>query len=68
MTKSKQKLFIAKSLTISSNFKNYKEIKEILKLQDIDWELFVKISTDQLIMPALYCNYKRKKLLQILSD
>jgi len=61
-------LFIAKSLSISLSSKNLKEIKEVLKSQKIDWDLFVKISTSQLVLPALYCNYKRNDLLSFLPD
>ena len=61
-------IFIAKSLTISQNSINLKEIKETMELQKIDWDLLLKISTNHLVLPALYCNYKRKKLLQIMPD
>lgn len=61
-------LFIAKSLSISVNDKNLEFVREALKHQKINWGLFIKISTTQLILPALYCNYKRKNLLQFLPD
>ena len=54
-------LFISKSLTISVNEKELNEIHDILKFKDINWDLFVKISSSHLILPALYCIYKRKK-------
>ena len=57
-------LFIAKSLTISSDIKNIKEVKNIIKSKDFNFDLFVKISTSQLILPALYCNYQRLDLLK----
>ena len=59
-------IFIAKSLSVSLNKKNLKEIQQDLKLKKINWELFVKISSSQLVIPTLYCNYKRKNLLQFL--
>lgn len=68
MTRVDITLFIAKSLSISLNGKNLEEIKEVLKSQEIDWDLFVKISTSQLVLPALYCNYKRNNLLHFLPD
>lgn len=68
MNKSKIILFIAKSLSISVNNKNLEEIKETLKFQYINWDLFIKISTSQLVLPSLYCNYKRKKLLSFFPD
>lgn len=68
MTNAEITLFIAKSLSISLNGKNLEEIKKVLKSQKIDWDLFVKISTSQLVLPALYCNYKRYHLLHFLPD
>lgn len=68
MTPAEITLFIAKSLSISVGNENLKEIKKVLKSQKIDWDLLVKISTSQLVLPALYCNYKRKNLLQFLPD
>ena len=68
MTPAEITLFIAKSLSISLNGKNLEEIKEVLKSQEIDWDLFVKISTSQLVLPALYCNYKRNNLLNFFPD
>lgn len=68
MTYAEMILFIAKSLTISSDNKNVKEVKDTIKLKDVDWDLFVKITTAQLILPALYCNYQRLNLLQYLPN
>ena len=68
MTSAEITLFIAKSLSISLNGKNLEEIHQVLKSQKIDWDLFVKISTSQLVLPALYCNYKRNHLLKLLPD
>ena len=61
-------LFISKSLTISVNEKELNEIHDILKFKDINWDLFVKISSSHLILPALYCIYKRKKLLKFIPN
>ena len=68
MTPAEITLFVAKSLSISLNGKNLEEIKKVLKSQKIDWDLFVKISTSQLVLPTLYCNYKRNNLLHFLPD
>ena len=68
MTSAQITLFIAKSLSISASRKNLGEIKKVLKSQKIDWDFFVKISTSQLVLPALYCNYKRNHLLHFLPD
>ena len=68
MTNAQITLFIAKSLSISLSSKNLEEIKKVLKSKKIDWDLFVKISTTQLVLPALYCNYKRNNLLPFLPE
>lgn len=68
MTPAEITLFIAKSLSISLNGKNLEEIKKVLSSQKINWDLFVKISTSKLVLPALYCNYKKNNLLQFLPD
>ena len=68
MTPAEITLFIAKSLSISLNGKNLEEIHKVLKSQKIDWDLFVKISTSYLVLPALYCNYKKNNLLHFLPD
>ena len=68
MTPAEITLFIAKSLSISLKGKNLEKVKKVLKSQKIDWDLFVKISTNQLVLPALYCNYKRNNLLQFLPN
>ena len=68
MTPAEIKIFIAKSLSISTSSKILEEIEKVLKSQIIDWDLFVKISTSQLVLPALYCNYIRNHLLKFLPD
>ena len=68
MTKAEITKFIAKSLSISVSSKNLGEIQQVLKSKEIDWDLYVKISTSQLVLPALYCNYKRNNLIQFLPD
>ena len=68
MTTAEITIFIAKSLSISTSSKNLEEIKKVLKSQKIDWDLFVKITTSQLVLPTLYCNYKRNNLLPFLPE
>lgn len=68
MTNGEVTLFIAKSLSISVTNKNLDEIKKVLKSKKIDWDLFIKISTSQMILPALYCNYQKKHLLHFLPN
>ena len=55
-------------MSISTSSKSLEEIEKVLKSQKIDWDFFVKISTSQLVLPALYCNYKRNHLLKFLPD
>ena len=68
MTPAEITLFTAKSLSISTSSKSLEEIEKVLKSQKIDWDLFVKISTSQLVLPTLYCNYKRNHLLPFLPE
>ena len=68
MSPAENTLFIAKSLSISLSSKILEEIKKVLKSKKIDWDLFVKISTSQLVLPTLYCNYKRNHLLPFLPE
>ena len=58
--------FIAKCLTISLEEKYRHEIEFILKTTDIDWESVVKVSTSHLVLPAIYCNFKRADFLKYL--
>tara|TARA_X000000950_G_scaffold18970_1_gene20517 strand:- start:2169 stop:3278 length:1110 start_codon:yes stop_codon:yes gene_type:complete len=58
--------FIAKSLTISLEEINRKEIELILKTKNVDWEAVVKVSTAHYVLPALYCNFKRTDFLKYL--
>ena len=58
--------FIAKSLTISLEEKKRDEIELMLKTTNIDWDTVVKVSTDNLVFPALYCNFKRADFLKYL--
>ena len=56
--------FIAKSLTISLDEKNRKEIEKQLISESIDWNAIVKVSTEHYVLPALYCNLQRTNLLK----
>jgi hypothetical protein len=60
--------FIAKCLTITLEEKNQKEIEHQLKTAEIDWDTVVKVSTENYVFPALYCNLKRAKFLQYLPN
>ena len=61
-------LFIGKCLTIDHEEKNKILIENDLKSGNIDWEAVVKISTDHLVFPPLYCNLKRADFLHYLPQ
>ena len=51
--------FIAQCLTISFEEKNKEIVLIKLKSDKIDWDSVLKVSTNQLVFPALYYNLKR---------
>ncbi|MDO6744889.1 nucleotidyltransferase family protein [Tenacibaculum soleae] len=59
-------LFIGKCLTITHEKHNRELIEKELKLNNIDWDSVVKVSTSHYVFPALYCNLKRAKFLHYL--
>ena len=61
--------FIAKCLTISLDQKHIQTaIEKTLQSNTIDWDAVVKLSTQQLVFPALYCNLKREGFLHYLPQ
>ena len=58
--------FIARCLTISLEKHNKLAIEKTLQANIIDWDAVVKLSTQQLVFPALYCNLKRAGFLHYL--
>jgi hypothetical protein len=58
--------FIATCLTISFEKNNKLIIEKTLQSKTIDWDAVVKLSTQQLVFPALYCNLKRAGFLHYL--
>ena len=60
--------FIAKCLSISLDQKNKTAIEKTLQANTIDWDAVVKLSTQQLVFPALYCNLKRAGFLRYLPQ
>ena len=58
--------FIAACLTISLEKHNKLAIEKTLQTKTIDWDAVVKLSTKQLVFPALYCALKREKFLHYL--
>jgi hypothetical protein len=60
--------FIAKCLTITHAQHNKILVENQLKLNTIDWNSVVKVSTSHYVFPALYCNLKRADFLQYLPS
>ena len=60
--------FIARCLTISLEKHNKKLIEKTLQSKAIDWDAVVQVSTQQLVLPALYCALKREGFLHYLSQ
>jgi len=60
--------FIARCLTISLEKHNKLAIEKTLQANTIDWDAVVKLSTQQLVFPALYCNLKREGFLRYLPQ
>ena len=60
--------FIARCLTISLEKHNKLAIEKTLQANTIDWDAVVKLSTQQLVFPALYCNLKREGFLPYLPQ
>lgn len=61
-------LFIGKCLTITHEKHNRELIEKELKLNNIDWDSVVKVSTSHYVFPALYCNLKRAGFLHYLPE
>ena len=68
MTYKETLFFIAKCLTISHERNNKISIENELKLNTIDWDSVVKVSTAHYVFPALYCNLKRADFLEYLPE
>jgi hypothetical protein len=66
MTYKETLFFIAKCLTINHLLNNKIIIEDHLKSGNIDWDAIVKLSTDHLVFPALYCNLKKANFLNYL--
>lgn len=61
-------LLISKCLTISHNISNLKLIKERLKRNDLDWDLFIRLGSSHLLLPTIYSIFKTENLLKYLPD
>lgn len=68
MTYKETLFFIGKCLTISLDDSNKTAIENQLKNEIINWDTVVKVSTAQVVFPALYCNFKRAGFLHYLPE
>jgi len=58
--------FVGKSLAISVDEEANTFISDKILRNEVNWEMIVKISTKHYVLPALYCNLKRKNYLKYL--
>ncbi len=58
--------FVTTCLTISFEDKNRQAIESQLKLNTIDWDAVIKLSTSHYVLPALYCNLRKQGFLHYL--
>ena len=66
MTNESALLFIGNCLTLSSYPERMADIRATICSGSIDWERVVWISTSHLVFPALYLNFKRAGLLDVI--
>jgi len=60
--------FIGNCLSLSENSNSKKVILQQITSGAVDWEKIVKISSAQLVIPALYLNLKRANVLHLLPE
>lgn len=60
--------FVARSLTIAHELENFDFVKTAVENNQVDWEKVVLLSTKHYVFPALFCNYKKKKILEFLPQ
>lgn len=60
--------FIGKCLSLAAHPERSSDIKKTLQSGNINWKSLVYQSSNQLVLPALYLNLKRNKLLKFLPD
>ena len=58
--------FIASCLTIESNTKNRNFVLDMIKSNELDWDTIVKVSSEHLVLTAMYSNLKKVKFLKYL--
>ena len=66
MTYKENLFFIARCLTLSLDKKNQANVLSTINSKKLNWDAIVKISSNHLLLPTLYCNLKDAKLLKYL--
>lgn len=59
--------FVGECLTLDHHPEKVGKIRDVIRSKEIDWEQIVWISSNQLVLPALYLNLKRAALLSELD-
>jgi len=68
MTNAENIFFIGECLTLQHCSERISKIREKIRSGGVDWERFVWDSSNQLMLPALYLQFKRADLLNELPD
>ena len=68
MNKQETLFFVGKCLSLAVYPEKAEAVRTQIQHESIDWELVVKISSSQLVLPALFLNMKRTSLLNELPD
>ena len=55
--------FVAKALLISKSDEAFTIVSKAIESNKVDWEKVIQLSTKHYVLPALFCNFTRKKLL-----
>ncbi len=68
MTYKKALYFIGRCLSLAKYPERKKSVEETIKSDDVDWDLVIKLSSNQMVIPTLYLNLKRGHLLDLLPE
>ncbi len=60
-------LFIGESITLDNYPERTPKIRKIIKSEEVDWERFVWVGSNHLLLPTIYMQYKRADLLKELD-
>ena len=68
MTYKETLFFVGKCLTINHEAHNKRIVEDHLKINTVDWDNVVKLSTEHYVFPALYCNLRKADFLKYLPE